>query len=135
MSSQPSSTKMAWAEGLTLAGASLLVMVGIFQALQGLAAIVNDQRFVVTGSYIYKFDTTTWGWIHLILGLLAIGLGVAMIMGQGWSFVVGIIVAIISAVSQFMWLPYYPVWAIVIIALDVAIVWALVARLRGPRTI
>jgi hypothetical protein len=58
-----------------------------------------------------------------------------MIMGQGWSFVVGIIVAILSAVSQFMWLPYYPVWAIVIIALDVAIVWALVARLRGPRTI
>jgi hypothetical protein len=135
MSSQPSPTKLAWAEGLTVFAASLLITVGIFQALQGLAAIINDQRFVVTGDYIYKFDTTTWGWIHLILGLAAIGLGIALIMGQAWAMIVALVVVILQAVAQFMWLPYYPVWAIVIIALDVAIVWALVARLRGPRTI
>lgn len=135
MSSQPSPTKQAWAEGLTLFAASLLIMVGIFQALQGLAAIINDERFVVTGNYVYKFDTTGWGWIHLILGLAAIGLGIAMIMGQTWSFVVAIFVAVLSAVAQFMWLPYYPVWAIVIIALDVAIIWALVAQLGRTRTV
>ena len=135
MSSQPSPGKMGWAEGLTVFAASLLMLVGIFQALQGLAAIINDQRFVVTGNYIYKFDTTQWGWIHLILGLAAIGLGIAMLMGQTWSFIVAMVVAVLSAVAQFMWLPYYPVWAIVIIALDVAIIWALVTQLGRSRTV
>ena len=114
--------------------ASLLIMVGIFQALQGLAAIINNERFVVTGNYIYKLDITGWGWIHLILGLVFIGVGVAMIMGQTWSFVAAMVVAVLSAVAQFMWLPYYPVWAIVIIALDVAIIWALVTQFGRSRT-
>lgn len=135
MSSQTSPTKLAWAEGLTIFAAALLIMVGIFQALQGLAAIINDQRFVVTGDYVYKFDITGWGWIHLILGLVAIGVGAAMIMGQTWSYIVAMVIAILSAVAQFMWLPYYPVWAIVIIALDVAIIWALVAQLGRTRTV
>ena len=134
MSSQTSPTKLAWAEGLTIFAAALLIMVGIFQALQGLAAIINDQRFVVTGDYVYKFDITGWGWIHLILGLVAIGVGAAMIMGQTWSYIVAIVIAILSAVAQFMWLPYYPIWAIVIIALDVAIVWALVEQISSRRT-
>ena len=115
--------------------AALLIMVGIFQALQGLAAIINDQRFVVTGDYIYKFDITGWGWIHLILGLAAIGVGAAMIMGQTWSFIVAMVIAILSAVAQFMWLPYYPIWAIVIIALNVAIIWALVEQVGTRRTV
>ena len=135
MSSQPSSTKLAWAEGLTVFAAALLITVGIFQALQGLAAIINDQRFVVTGEYIYKFDTTTWGWIHLILGLVAIGLGIALIMGQTWSLIVALVVVILQAVAQFMWLPYYPVWAIVIIVLDIAILWALVVQLGRPKQV
>lgn len=134
MSTQVSPTKAAWAEGLTVFAACLLVLVGIFQALQGLAAIINDQRFVVTGNYVYKFDTTQWGWIHLILGLVFIGVSIAMFMGQTWSFIVAMVVAVLSAVAQFMWLPYYPVWAIVIIAMDVAIIWALVTQLGTSRT-
>jgi hypothetical protein len=135
MSSQPSPTKLAWAEGLTVFAAALLITVGIFQALQGLAAIINDQRFVLTGDYLYKFDTTGWGWIHLILGLAAIGLGIALIMGQAWAMIVALVVVILQAVAQFMWLPYYPVWAIVIIVLDVAILWALVMQLGRPKTV
>ncbi len=134
MSSQPSPTKLGWAEGLAVFAASLLIMVGIFQALQGLAALINNERFVVTGNYVYKLDITGWGWIHLILGLVFIGVGIAMIMGQSWSFVAAMVVAVLSAVAQFMWLPYYPVWAIVIIALDVAIIWALVTQLGRSRT-
>ena len=133
MSSQPSPTKLAWAEGLTVFAASLLITVGIFQSLQGLAAIINDQRFVVTGDYVYKFDTTSWGWIHLVLGLVAIGLGIALIMGQAWAHIVALVVVVLQAVAQFMWLPYYPIWAVVIIVLDVAIIWALVVQLGRPR--
>ncbi|HKX68223.1 MAG TPA: hypothetical protein VJN29_13475 [Intrasporangium sp.] len=134
MSSQTSPTKLAWTEGLSVFAAALLIMVGIFQALQGLAAIINDQRFVVTGDYVYKFDITGWGWIHLILGLVAIGVGTAMIMGQTWSYIAAMVFAILSAVAQFMWLPYYPIWAIVIIALNVAIIWALVEQVGTRRT-
>ena len=134
MSSQTSPTKLAWTEGLSVFAAALLIMVGIFQALQGLAAIINDQRFVVTGDYVYKFDITGWGWIHLILGLVAIGVGTAMIMGRTWSYIAAMVFAILSAVAQFMWLPYYPIWAIVIIALNVAIIWALVEQVGTRRT-
>ena len=119
MSSQPSPTKLAWAEGLAVFAASLLIMVGIFQALQGLAAIINDERFVVIAGR------------SLLIELEA---GIAMIMGQSWSFVAAMVVAVLSAVAQFMWLPYYPVWAIVIIALDVAIIWALVTQFGRSRT-
>jgi len=134
MSSQTSPTKLGWTEGLSVFAAAMLIMVGIFQALQGLAAIINDQRFVVTGDYVYKFDITGWGWIHLILGLVAIGVGTAMIMGQTWSYIAAMVFAILSAVAQFMWLPYYPIWAIVIIALNVAIIWALVEQVGTRRT-
>ena len=134
MTSQASPVKLAWARGVTVGAAVLLSMVGIFQALQGISAIVNDVLFVKLGDYVYKFDVTAWGWIHLILGLVAIGLGIALFLGQRWAHIAALVVVVLQAVVQFMWLPYYPGWAIVIIILDVVIVWALVVQLDAARS-
>ena len=132
MPRQPSANTLAWAAGLTVFAGLLLITVGLFQALEGLVALVDDQRFVLAGAYVYTFDTTTWGWIQLVLGLAAVGLGIAVIVGQVWSLIVAVSVAILSAVAQFMWLPYDPVRAVVIIALNAVIVWALAVQLKRP---
>jgi hypothetical protein len=121
MSERPS----AWAAGYAAFAGVILVMIGFFQAVAGLVAIIDDQFYVVGQEYIFQFDVTTWGWIHLIIGLVVLLSGFGIFSGNVAARTVGVLVAAISGVAAFMWLPWYPVWAIVIIALDVAVIWAL----------
>jgi len=102
-----------------------MVMIGALHALQGLVALFNDDFYVVGQEWIFEFDLTTWGWIHLLIGLLVLVAGFFVFKGAVWARVVGIAAAALSAVLNFMWLPYYPVWALIIIALDVMVIWAL----------
>jgi hypothetical protein len=104
----------------------MMIVGGGFQALEGLAAIVNDKYLVVLPNYIYSFDLTAWGWIHLILGLALVLIGVCLLMGQGWAKIAGIAVAGIAALINFTWLPYAPLWSIIVIGVDVIVIWALV---------
>jgi hypothetical protein len=93
--------------------------------LQGLSAILEDTIFVSGLEYTFEIDVTTWGWIHLALGALAVAIGIGIFSAQTWALVAGIVVAALQALSQFMFLPYYPFWAILLIALDVLVIWAL----------
>ena len=79
----------------------------------------------MTPNYIYTFDLTAWGWIHLLIGLALVAIGICLLLGQGWAQVAGIVVAAISALINFTWLPYSPLWAILVIAVDLLIIWAL----------
>jgi hypothetical protein len=121
MSDRPS----AWAAGYSAFAGVVLVMIGVFQAIAGLVALVDDQFYVVTEEWVFQFDTTTWGWIHLILGIVLVVSGFGVFTGNVLARTVGVLVALVSAVVAFMWLPYYPVWAILIVALDIAVIWAL----------
>jgi hypothetical protein len=114
-----------WAFGLAAFAGAVMLMVGIFQAFSGLAAIFNDEFFVVGPNYTYDVDVTAWGWIHLILGVVVAFAGIAVYSGATWARSVGIVLAILSAVANFLYIPYYPVWAVLIIALDIAVIWAL----------
>ena len=114
-----------WAVGFGTFAAIMLVLIGTFQAFEGLAAIIKDTAYVVGSNYAYKIDTTAWGWINLIWGIVVATAGFAIFAGQTWGRVVGIAVAVLSAVSQFFYIPYYPIWAILIIAIDVIVIWAL----------
>jgi hypothetical protein len=114
-----------WALGFVLFAGVLLITIGIFQAIAGLAAIFEDDFYVVTKNYAFEVDVTAWGWIHLGLGILLIVTGWGMMAGQLWARVVGIGLAVLSAVANFLFVPYYPVWSLLIIALDVFVIWAL----------
>ena len=114
--------------GLILFASILMIMGGVFQAFTGLVAIVNDQFLVPTREYLFQFDRTTWGWIHLILGLVVAGAGVGLLGGRTWGRVVAIVVALGSAVAMFAFLPHYPLWALLVIALDVAVIWAVATQ-------
>jgi hypothetical protein len=120
----------AAAAGLTVFAAVLMIMVGIFHAAQGLVAIVNDTFYVVGEEYVFQFDVTTWGWIHLLLGILVAVAGFALFSGAVWARTVGVALAVLSAVANFLWMPYYPFWSIAIIALNVFVIWALTAHGR-----
>ena len=118
------------AAGLTVFAAVMLMMIGAFQAIQGIIALANDTFYVVGQEYIFQFDVTTWGWIHLLLGVLVAVAGYFVLQAKVWARTVGVIVAVASALVNFAWLPYYPVWSILIIALNVFVIWALTARGR-----
>ena len=117
-----------WAIGFISFAAVMMIMTGAFQALAGLVAIFEDQFYVLTANYVFQFDVTTWGWIHLILGVVVVAAGLGVLSGQTWGRVVGITLAMLSAVANFLFIPYYPFWSLLIIGLDVLVIWALAAH-------
>jgi hypothetical protein len=122
-----SSPEQAWATGGMVFAATMLIMVGVWQVFVGIAAIADDGFLVVVREYTYDIDTTAWGWVHVVLGALVIVTGFFLFTGAAWARGVGIALAAISAINNFIFLPYYPLWAIVVIALDVFIIWSLAA--------
>jgi len=125
-------TVSPWAHGIAVFAGLAMIIGGAFQALEGLAAVVNDKWLVVLPQYIYAFDLTVWGVIHLLVGLALLVIGVSLLRGQTWARVAGIVVAVISAIVNFAFLPHSPLWAILIIAVDVLVIWALTTYLRQP---
>ena len=124
-----------WAVGFILFAAIMMIMAGIFQALQGLVAIFENEFYVATRNYLLKFDATTWGWIHLILGLVVAFAGWGLLSGRTWARTVAITVAVLSAIANFAFIPYYPFWSLLIITLDIFVIWAVAAhggQLRDP---
>jgi hypothetical protein len=124
------SDRSGMAVGFTIFAGVMMIMVGIFQGLWGLAAIIKDQFFLVTRNYAYNVDVTTWGWIHLIVAAIIVLAGFALFSGAVWARTVGVTLAVLSAIANFLTIPYYPLWSILIIALDVFVIWALTAHGR-----
>jgi hypothetical protein len=114
-----------WAIGGMTFAASMLVLVGCFQALTGLVAILDDGFFVVTRNYTYDLDTTAWGWIHLIVGIAVAATGFALFAGRTWAAVIALFLAMLSAITSFFFIPYYPWWSLLVIALDAWVIWSL----------
>lgn len=117
-------TKQGTAFGITVVAAALLFVAGIVGIFAGISAIAGDDIYVATPDYIYEFNLTTWGWIHLIVGIIAIIVAGGLGVGSGWARVSAIIIASLSIITQFLWLPYNPWWAILIIVLDLIVIWA-----------
>jgi hypothetical protein len=103
-----------WAAGFIAFAGIMMILAGGFQILAGLVALFENEFYVTTRNYLLKFDATSWGWIHLLLGLLVLFAGFA----------------VLSALSMFAFVPYYPFWALAVITLDVFVIWALIAHGR-----
>ncbi len=114
-----------WAGGGIAFAATIMVMIGVFQAIAGIVAIVDDNFYVVTQNYTFDVDTTAWGWIHLILGALVALSGFYLFARRAWAAIVALTLALLSAISNFFFIPYYPWWSIITIALCVWVIWAL----------
>ena len=100
-----------WAMGYATFAGVVLILGGIFQALVGIAALANDNYLVVTQDYAFRFNVTTWGLIHLILGLVVLAAGIGIFSGSVVARTIGVFVAVLSAGVHFMFMPYQPVWS------------------------
>jgi hypothetical protein len=117
--------------GLTIFAAVMLTISGLWDFFAGLAAVIRGSYFVVGPHYVYQWTSTSWGWLHLILGAFVFAAGLALFTDQLWARIVGIAFASISAVLNFLYIPYQPVWSFVVIALNIAVIWALLSPRRA----
>lgn len=114
-----------WATGVTVFAAIMLMIGGILDVMRGIAEIAEDDLFAATRTYLFAFDLTAWGWIHLTLGVLAFVVSFGLFMASTWARVSGVAIAGLVIIAHFLSLPYYPVWSIVMIAISGFIIWAL----------
>jgi hypothetical protein len=123
------STKHLVVHGTLGFAGMMLATVAVFQILEGISAISKDNIYVTGINYAYKFDITTWGWIHLILGIIALATGIGILFRQLWGEVAGLTVAFLSSLGSFSFLPYEPLWSLVILAFNALVIWALCVQL------
>jgi hypothetical protein len=125
-----SETRSTAAVGFTVFAGTVMIVIGVLHAIQGFVALIDDTFYVVGQEWVFSFDVTTWGWAHLLFGVLVALAGVSVFTGAVWARTVGVLLAGLSIIVNFAWLPYYPVWGLVVIALDVFVIWALTAHGR-----
>lgn len=122
------SGRIGWYGWFVFAG-TMMIMLGVYHAIAGVVALVNDEYFLVTpGGLLITADFTTWGWVHLILGVVVAAAGVALLSGALWARVVAVIIALVSSVINLAFLPAYPLWSAIMIALDVLVIYAVTAH-------
>lgn len=119
-----------WAIGWTAFAGFMMILGGGWWILSGFIAIVNDDFYTETREYVFDFNASTWGWVHLILGVVILLAGVGLFSGRVWARMVGVIIAGISALVAFTWLPWYPIFGITFIAIAISVIWALTAHGR-----
>jgi magnesium-transporting ATPase (P-type) len=111
---------------------AVMVIVGFLNFFYGLAAIVNDDVVVVGGHGAIIADLTTWGWITLIIAVVLVLTGFGLFVGAEWARVVGVIIVALNAIEQVWIFPAAPLWAFIVILLDVIIIYNLTARWSEP---
>jgi hypothetical protein len=109
---------------------TMMILIGTFHVIAGIGGIAEDDLFVATPNYILEFDVTTWGWIHLLMGLIIGFAGFSLFSGAVWARTVGVLLAGLSAIAGFAWMPYYPIWGIIFVVTAVSVIWALTAHGR-----
>ncbi|MFD9408686.1 hypothetical protein ACFWBN_16950 [Streptomyces sp. NPDC059989] len=121
----PYDARSGWAAGGTVFAGVLLLVDGVLAVIKGIVGIAKDDVYSRLGDYVFKFDVTAWGWIHLVLGIILVIVGAGLLKGTYWARAMGVALAAFDIIVNFMWLPYAPVWAIISIAIGVFVIWAL----------
>lgn len=111
--------------GLVAFASVMLLIAGSLSVFRGIMAIAEDDVFVRTPNYVFKFDLTSWGWIHLVLGVVAIVTGLGLLKLALWARILGIVTAAVLIVANFLSIPYYPFWSITVMAACAFVIWGL----------
>ncbi|ASR35221.1 hypothetical protein BAY61_09720 [Prauserella marina] len=121
------------ASGITYFAGVILVVNGVLQLLNGFSAIFADNFYLSVNNYLIDIDLTAWGWVHLALGALVLVAGIGVFAARSWAYWTAIALVSLSVFANFLFIPYYPLWSLLIIALDVWVIWAL-SRSLAART-
>jgi hypothetical protein len=102
-----------------------LLVSGVFQILMGIVALRNRAFFATVGNYTYAANVHRWGWAHVIGGIVVGVVGLGLFSGATWARGLGTVLAALSMIGNFFFIPYYPIWTLLIIALDIFVIWSL----------
>ena len=116
--------------GYTVFAVAVILVLGLWQFLAGLTAVVRAGLYVAPSGYTFSFRVAGWGWVLVLLGVLSAGAGVGVLLGRSWGDKAAIVLASLSMIVNFLLVPFYPIWSLVIIALDLTFIWALTAAGR-----
>jgi hypothetical protein len=120
----------AWA-GWVVFGGVMLILAGAFQIIQGLVALFDDGFYLVSSNgLVVNVNYNTWGWIHIVIGVIGVLAGTGLLAGNMVARVVGIIFACLSALVNLAFIAAYPVWSVIMIALDVIVIYAIIVHGR-----
>ncbi|MFG2294430.1 hypothetical protein [Streptomyces sp. NPDC048603] len=122
-----------FASGLVVFASVMLIVFGALDFCRGIMGIARDEVFVTTANYVFKFDLTTWGWLHLVFGAFAVVVGIGLMTPSTWARVGGIGLSAVLIIINFLSLPYFPLWSLVAIAVYGVIIWALCV-VKSPET-
>lgn len=125
MAQQHPSSKLAAASVGTGLASVLMVLAGVLGIVQGIAAISKDEVYAAVGRYAYKFSLESWGWVHLVLGVLLVVTGLAVYTGATMARAIAVVLTLLMMTANFLYLPYQPFWSIIMIGLGLFMVWAL----------
>ena len=114
-----------WAEGLMVFAAVTLMLSGVLDIFRGIMGIAQDDILITTRNYVFQYDVTGWGWVHLALGVVAVIVSLGLFQAALWARVAGVAIAGLIVIANFLSLPQYPVWSVVVIAFSVFVIWAL----------
>lgn len=127
------STRGAVADAAATFAGVLLIVASLMDVIQG-AAAVNDPEFLAAGAdYTLDLDVAAWGWVHLILGAASFVVAIGILMRTGWGQALGMIVAGLAMLVNFVWLPHHPLWAALVIAFNAFVIWALSVQMKHYR--
>lgn len=118
--------------GFTAVAGTLMLLGGLWMATMAIVALTHSAVITTAPAYTFRFNVIGWGWLELGLGVLLFAAGMCVFLGMAWARYVGAFFAVLSAVANFAFIPYQPAWSIIMIALDAAIIWALLAPRRTP---
>ncbi|WAL68349.1 hypothetical protein ORV05_11455 [Amycolatopsis cynarae] len=125
-------TQTAWVGWIWFGGA-MMILLGLFNVIEGVVALFNPRYYVIGPQGLLVFNLTGWGWVHLIIGILAVIAGLALFTGAMWARVTTVVLATINAIAQLAFLSAYPLWSTIVIALDVVVIWAVVVHGQEAR--
>lgn len=117
----------SWTGWIYFAG-FLLIIRGLLEGVFGLVALLKNTYYVVAEESLVVFNYSTWGWLHLLLGLLVLWAGVALISGSLWARVIGIGLASLGVIANLLFISAYPLWGIFAVVVDLIILYALVVH-------
>lgn len=120
----------SWAVGWSAFAGCMLFLGGAFEAIAGIVGIANKSLYLTDQEWLFEFDTTTWGWIHLVWGVVLMFAGVGIFRANVAARIIGVSVAGVSVIANFASLPYYPAWSIVMIAVGITVIWSLTVHGR-----
>jgi hypothetical protein len=111
--------------GFTALAGTLMLLGGLWMVTVAIVALSHGHVFSTAPAYTFRYNIRGWGWTELALGVVLFAAGMCVFLGMAWARYVGAFFAALSAIANFVFIPYQPLWSIIMIAIDAFIIWAL----------